>query len=154
MSRSASGETISCLVTSGLRPRGESLERERDMNQGAAEELVAALAALASQQNLRSQAVEGCDKWLRAGAEEGADGLGGWAAEEIVPRFASCSLVFEHGILDYPFIETRLELYVQDDSGVCFRDLRPIGYYRLITLLDGTADDDYFVIETSKSAGD
>jgi hypothetical protein len=118
------------------------------MNQPTANELVAGLAALAAAQNLRARAFEGCAEWLREG--DGPDARGGWAVEEIEPRFARCCLVFDHGILNYPFVETRLELGVRDERGVYLRDFRPIGHYRLITRLDGTADDDYFVIEVDK----
>ena len=120
------------------------------MSHISADKLVTAAADLASTQNLRDQAFEGCGMWLRDGAESGSDGLNGWAIEEIEPHFASCSLVFDHGLLDYPFVDTRLTLHVRDASGSYHRDLRTIGYYRLITLLDGTADDDYFVIDVPK----
>lgn len=120
------------------------------MTYASADELVAALAALASAQNLRGRAFEGCGRWLRDGAE---NGLGGWSADEIEPRFASCSLVFAHGLLGRPFVDTRLDLCVRDPSGVCAGGSRPVGYYRLITRLDGTDEDDYFVIDVHKPAG-
>ncbi len=119
----------------------------KDMNHASAAEMVTALASLAATQNLRGRAFEGCSKWLNDAA---GGGLGGWAVGEIVPHFKSCSLVFDHGLLAYPFVETRLELCVREASGIFLRDLRPIGYYRLITLLDGTPDDDYFVIVVPK----
>ncbi|AWM35966.1 hypothetical protein C1280_02365 [Gemmata obscuriglobus] len=67
--------------------------------------------------------------------------------------FERCALVFEHGILNYPFVETRLGLYVPDPSAVYFQGRRSIGHYRLITLLDGTTDDDYFILDDPKPAG-
>ena len=67
--------------------------------------------------------------------------------------FERCALAFDHGVLSYPFVETRLGLYVSDPFGVYFRGgLRPVGHYRLITLLDGTADDDYFVLDEQRQA--
>ena len=120
------------------------------MNHVSASDLVAAASALAAVQNLRGRAFEGYEVCVRACAEEGPDGLiSGWAIEEVEPHFVSCSLVFEHGLRIYPFVDTRLELCARDKSGFYFRDLRPIGYYRPITLLDGTDDDD-FVIDVPK----
>ena len=112
--------------------------------------IVSELLALAESQNLRRRADEMCKVWLRSANEEGE--LCGWSIEEIELHFERCSLVFEHGILSYPFVETRLGLYVADTTGVFFRGLRPIGHYRLITLLDGTDNDDYFVLDTFKHA--
>lgn len=118
------------------------------------DDLVATLKAQAVAQNLRERAFDGCRQWIRDGTEEGTDGLGGWSAEEIEVHFDSCSVVFDHAILSYPYVDTRLGLYVRDGTGFYSRDLRPIGYYRLITFLDGRVDDDYFVIEMNKPAGD
>ena len=106
---------------------------------------VAAMLGLADAHNLRRRAEESCREWLRSSAEEGD--LGELSLSDIQVVFERCALVFDHGVLVYPFVETRLGLYVPDPSGVCFRGLRPIGHYRLITLLDGTADDDYFVLD-------
>jgi hypothetical protein len=113
------------------------------------EKLVADLKALAAAQNLRDRALEVYREHLREGA---GDGLGGWSAEEIEVHFHHCSLAFDHGVLSYPFVDTRLGLYVRDDTGLFFDGLRPIRYFRLITHLDGTVDDTYFVIETNKPA--
>lgn len=117
------------------------------------EDLLATLLTLAVEQNLRDRAFENCAQWIRDGAAE-SDGLRGWTAEEIEPRFASCSLVFDHAIQKHPFLDTQLELSVHDDTGVHFRGRKVIGYYRLITSLDGTAVDDYFVIDIEKPPSD
>jgi hypothetical protein len=111
-----------------------------------AEQLVAAVAALAATHDLRRRAFDGCRGWMRQSAGD----VRGWSPDEIELHFHACSLVFEHGLLSYPFLDTRLGLYVRDDSGVYLDDLRPVGHYRLITRLDGSADDDYFVIDTAK----
>lgn len=60
--------------------------------------------------------------------------------------FERTALVFEHGILNYPFVETQFGLYVPGSS-VWFQGLRPIGHYRFITRVDGTVDDDYLVLD-------
>ena len=111
---------------------------------------VAALLGLADAHDLRQRANASCRRWLRASAAEGD--LGVLSSADIQVVFERCSLVFDHGILGYPVLETRLGLYVVDPSGLYFRGLRPVGHYRLITLLDGTADDDYFVLENLKQA--
>lgn len=113
--------------------------------------MVAALLALAASQDLRARAEAGCRESIRSTLADGDD-LRGWSVEEIEMHFHNSSLTFDHGILDYPYIDTRLGLYVRDLSGVYFLGLRPIGSYRLITLLDGTDDDDYFVLDTDKNA--
>jgi hypothetical protein len=123
------------------------------MSHPTGEEVVAALTALAAAQDLRRRAFDACRKWIRDGAAEGPDGLRGWSAEEIEPHFRSCALYFESGILEYPFVATRLDLCVRDDSGTYFRGLRPVGFYRLITRLDGSDEDDYFVLDTDELAG-
>jgi len=111
---------------------------------------VAAMIRLADAHHLRRRAEASCQQWLRSSAEEG--GLGRLSPADIQVVFERCALVFDHGILSYPFVETRLGLYVDDPSGVYFRGLRPIGHYRLITMLDGTADDDYFVLDEQRLA--
>ncbi len=111
---------------------------------------VAAMLGLADAHDLRRRAEATCRQWLRVSAAEGD--LGVLSPADIQVVFERCSLVFDHGILSYPFLETRLGLYVADPSGLCFRGLRPVGHYRLITLLDGTEDDDYFVLEKLKQA--
>ena len=121
------------------------------MDQVAGREMVAALLALAASQDLRARAEAGCRESIRSTLADGDD-LRGWSVEEIEMHFHNSSLTFDHGILDYPYIDTRLGLYVRDLSGVYFLGLRPIGSYRLITLLDGTDDDDYFVLDTDKNA--
>ena len=121
------------------------------MDQVVSQETVAALLALAASQDLRARAEAGCRESIRSTLADGDD-LRGWSVEEIEMHFQRSSLTFDHGILNYPYIDTRLGLYVRDLSGVHFLGLRPIGSYRLITLLDGTDDDDYFVLDTDKNA--
>ena len=120
------------------------------MDQVVCREMVAVLHALAASQALRARAEAGCRESIRSTLADGDD-LRGWSVEEIEMHFHKTSLTFAHGILDYPYIDTRLGLYVRDLTGVHFRGLRPIGYYRLITLPDGTVDDDDFVLDTDKN---
>ena len=108
------------------------------------DELVATLNSLASTQNLSERAMEGCKESIRNCQSEGQSCINGWTLAEIEPHFASCSLVFAHGLLNHPFVDTKLQLGVRDQSG----SYRLIGHYRLITLLDGSDDDDYFVIDS------
>ncbi len=78
-----------------------------------------------------------------------------WGGQSIADSgvvFERCALVFDHGVLGYPFVETRLGFYVADPSGLYFRGLRPVGHYQLITLLDGTDDDNYFVLDAPRHA--
>jgi hypothetical protein len=68
--------------------------------------MVAALPALAASQDLRARAEAGCREWFRSTLADGND-LRGWSVEEIELHFDKTSLTFDHGILDYPFIDTR-----------------------------------------------
>jgi hypothetical protein len=101
--------------------------------------------ALADRHDLRQRAEALCRQWLSSAAECAP-------LTDIQIVFERCAIVFDHGILSYPFVETRLGLYVADLTGVYFRGLRPIGHYRLITRLDGTTDDDYFVLDEQRHA--
>ena len=71
--------------------------------------------------------------------------LHGWDMEFIQLHVDKRSLVFNHGMLSYPYMDTQIGLYVEDPS--YHKNLKPIGHYRLITTLDGKIDDDYFVLE-------
>ena len=119
------------------------------MNTFDPEQIVAALRALVESQRLRHEAEEGCRTSMKNCANDGD--LEGWSPDEIEIRFERCALVFDHGIWSYPFVETKLGLYVRDPAGYLHDGLFPIGHYRLITLLDGTVIDDYFVLEKDKA---
>jgi hypothetical protein len=94
--------------------------------------MVAWLAQLAQRQDLIEQAREGCARWLQ---NEGRDIH--YALSDVRLAFRSHALCFAHARLPYPYVETRLDLLIADQE---------IGYYRLITRLDGSVDDDYFVL--------
>jgi uncharacterized protein YggL (DUF469 family) len=100
-------------------------------------------------------ALESCGEALKNCVQEeeelGIVPLNGYSIDEIQLHFEKASLVYKHGILDYPFIDTQIGLYVDAPAGIYFRDIDRIGYYRLITMLNGEVDDDYLVIDETKS---
>ncbi len=73
--------------------------------------------------------------------------IGRWKLSEIQLIFDKQSLVFKNDVLSYPYVDTQIGLYVAADSKVWFRDLIPIGTYRLITALDGEVADDYLQMD-------
>ncbi len=111
------------------------------------------LNSYAAEQNLISQARAGCDLALHNCEQEdkalGIRPLRGWRREVILIRFIKHALVFKYEGHSLPYIETVLELYVESpkrrSASIPFE--WPIGYYRLITMLDGRVDDDYLVLE-------
>jgi hypothetical protein len=105
---------------------------------------VAAMRALADRHDLQGRAETSCRECLRTASADGD--LDGLAAEKIRVVYERSALVFDHGVLGHPFVETRLGLYV-DASEEWHRGLRPVGHYRLITLLDGTDEDDYLIMD-------
>lgn len=98
------------------------------------DELVATLREHAKVQRLDERARDAIQSWLM---EEGSLPHG-CDPTQVRAEFASRWLCFEPELVSYPYIDTRLHLY----AGIC-----KIGYYRLITTMDGEADDDYFVLE-------
>ena len=99
------------------------------------------LTDLTENQRLVHHARIGCEKHLK---NEGF--LKEWKSDKLRIEFWCHSLVFKHGLLSYPFIETKLRIFHKDSEiGDC-----EVGYYRLITTLDGKIDDDYFVIYESE----
>ncbi|NEO87518.1 MAG: hypothetical protein F6J87_25140 [Spirulina sp. SIO3F2] len=119
------------------------------------EQVITALKGLANQQSLKETALKFCQEGLRQcildDVEMGEPPLNGWSLDEIKLRCDHISLVFEHDILDYPYIETKINLYVDDPTDFYFKALKPIGHYRLITLLNGEIDDTYLVIDVDKT---
>lgn len=95
-------------------------------------------------------AIKSCKKSLENSIKEDQKlclvALGGFSMDDIHLHFAGQSLVFKHNILEYPFVETTIELCISDVEGVYLLDRKPIGRYRLITKLDGEIDDDYLEI--------
>jgi hypothetical protein len=97
------------------------------------QDVVAQLTAHAVGQDLAARAMEGCRRWLATTPEEWP-----YALSDIRMEFASQALYFRNVLLPYPYIETRLRLFVDEDE---------VGHYRLITLPDGREEDDYLVFE-------
>jgi hypothetical protein len=90
---------------------------------------------------------EALKNYVQEEKELGIVPLDGYSIDEIQLHFEKMSLVYKHGILDYPSIDTQIGLYVDAPAGIYFRDIDRIGHYRLITTLDGKVDDDYLVID-------
>ncbi len=100
------------------------------------QELVDLLMAHARTHNLKERAAQGIVKWLES--PDTVDMAEGIARESIVGRFSSHGLCFEQQHVAAPFVDTRFDL--------CSGE-KVVGYYRLITRLDGESEDDYFVID-------
>lgn len=109
------------------------------------------LKAWAEQQQLRERAVASCRVALASCAHDdesiGELPLRGWPIDQIQLHFERHAFIFSHARLSYPYVDTRIGLYVADVSGFYLHNLRPIGHYRLIMLLSGEVGDDYLVIE-------
>jgi hypothetical protein len=98
----------------------------------------------AVEQNLVMQALAGCEVALlnceRDDIAEGREPLDGWAREEIRTRFHRHSFVFERDPQHPVYIETVIELYVQEPTHRDGSEFKwPIGSYGLITLINGEA---------------
>ncbi len=98
---------------------------------------------------LIEKAIAGGKVFLENSMEEDEKlGLTGrWQLSDIQLIFDKQSLVFKSDTLDYPYVDTQIGLYIPDDRKVWFRDLMPIGTYRLITALDGEVMDDYLQMD-------
>ena len=98
------------------------------------QDVIECLQDLAQQQGLREQARGGFRRWY----DNDLDCLPSMATspDDVVPSFKNQSLCFTHERLSYPYILTTFDLLVDDDK---------VGYYTLVTLLDGTPEDDYLV---------
>jgi hypothetical protein len=105
--------------------------KETDLDQNS---IVLYLSNLASKQYLIERAMRGCDKWFE-NEEYGL--IGGWSRKDFVKEFFTFSLTFKRASWDLVYIDTTLNLLDKDGQ--------EIGYYRLITTLDGEVDDDYLI---------
>lgn len=109
------------------------------------------LEELSRNQKLIEHALKSCkenlDSCFKEDEEMGFKPLKGWKLEEIKMVFEKQSLVFKHGLLSYPYIDTQIGLYVDDHTKIFWNDLCPIGNYSLITHLEGKVVDDYLVID-------
>jgi hypothetical protein len=87
------------------------------------------------------------ENYVRESEELGEVPLDGYSIDEIQFRLDKMSLVYNHGVLNYPFVDTQIGLYLDAPAGTHFRGIDPIGCYRLIITLDGQVDDDYLEID-------
>lgn len=71
--------------------------------------------------------------------------IDGWTAADLRTEFRSHELAFLHATND-PYIETTLRLFAVNEP------LIQVGYYSLITSLDGKDQDDYLVFNSAKRA--
>jgi hypothetical protein len=101
--------------------------------------IVKQLTGLAVQQDLASRAMDSCANRFRHDA-----GQLTFTLEDVHMQLYSHSLFFQSAHISNPFIATRLTLSIND---------KEIGYYRLITSLDGSVDDDYLVLEDEYHLG-
>ena len=97
------------------------------------EELLALLRERAARQSLYAQAEGRCRQWFLNTPEEMPYPLAAIRFEEQTQM-----LCFNNVLLSYPYITTRLRLFIGEHE---------VGDYRLITLLDGTAVDDYLTFD-------
>jgi hypothetical protein len=105
----------------------------------------------------RSKTIQSCKVSLHNCAIEEAelfpttnieiDVLKGHKLSDIKLHFDKQSLVFKHGVLSYPYVSVQIGLYIADPKGIHFCNLKLIGTYRLIVMLDGEIVDDYLVLD-------
>ena len=95
--------------------------------------LAAQLADHVERHDLLARAIAGCRGWFANGPAEMPYRLADIRLDFDLHRFC-----FSNAQLPYPYIDTRLRLFVAE---------REVGNYRLITLPDGRVADDYLVFE-------
>ncbi len=107
----------------------------------------AALQAWSSQHNLIEEAIAGAKIFLHNNEQDEATiGLQPvFDYRQIIFEMDKQSLVFQ-GSLPYPYVDTRIGLFLRNEDGVYYRGLEPVGHYRLITAANGEAVDDYLII--------
>jgi len=97
------------------------------------ESIVCVLQQTIEQMELEKEARKYCLKCIKG---KDCDLPKSWV-NNIEIKYHSHKLCFKNSMLDYPFIETRLIMTYKNEE---------VGHYRLISLLNGEPDDDYFVI--------
>ncbi len=97
--------------------------------------IVDELAEFAREQNLVARALDSCITFLNNEAQEGSlpHQL---SPSDVSMRFSSHSLTVESSSLTYPYVCTRLDLYVAEEE---------VGWYMLVVRLGGQDEDDYLV---------
>ncbi len=94
---------------------------------------------------------EALKNYIQEEEELGFVPLNGYSIDEILFHLDELSLVYNDRLLEYPFIETKIGLYVAAPGMNYFGNEDQIGHYRLITTLDGEVDDDYLEINEVSS---
>lgn len=122
----------------------------------AVNEHISGLLALIEHFCLKERALEGCKKALINCDEDYREScmsqLSDWAIDEIILCFDKCMVTLEHELIEYPYFDTQIGLYIKDDSGVMLRDLNDIGKYHLYTTLQGDDFDDCLIINVVKDS--
>ena len=93
----------------------------------------------AEKQNLLEKALQGLAKCFE---NEGGI-IDGWTIAEMRPQFRDHALCFSSALYSYPFVKTTFHLFSPDDIHS--------GEYRLLTTLDGEIDDDFLLLDVTKS---
>jgi hypothetical protein len=94
--------------------------------------LIADLRRHAERHQLDQTAQDAVKQWLARERKLTID------ASKVEARFNTRSLCFESSRLGHGFIVSQYEIIYEESR---------IGYYRLISTLDGRIDDDYFVLD-------
>ena len=97
------------------------------------QDLVARINSIAEDLNLVSKAFDGAQFWINSDDFDLDDAI----KSNLKLEFRFHKLCFKNESLDYPYIETQLDIYLNEDD---------VGYYSLYSLLDGEAVDDALVI--------
>mgnify|MGYP000013150046 CR=1 FL=1 len=96
-------------------------------------ELIGSLNKIANDLDLKTKALEGVLYWVNSEDFDVDENL----TREFKFEYKFQKLCFDHEWLEYPYIETHLDISYKGDD---------IGYYCLYSLLDGEAVDDKLVI--------
>jgi hypothetical protein len=108
---------------------------------------------LATEQDLKRRALLGAevalDNCKAVEIELGIVPLGGYDRERISTRVVKHALVFEYDGNEVPYVETIVELFIEGpcNQGNSLPFNRPIGTYRLITLICGAYDGDFLILD-------
>lgn len=97
------------------------------------QDLVARVNSIAEELNLVSKAFEGAQLWINSDDFD----LDNVIKSNLKLGFRFHKLCFKNERLDYPYIETQLDIYLNEND---------VGDYSLYSLLDGEAVDDALVI--------
>lgn len=101
-------------------------------------EIVNRLTEHARSYQLAERATDGCALLLLNNQEQENGLPEGMSISAIEIRFGSHALFFDKTVLSYPYIVTHLDLLADDER---------VGFYKLITSLEGQVEDDYLVFD-------